>query len=99
MRTFILISALLLTSSAFGATGSTSTWATSTGVVIPEIVSSPTTGGGWPIRAYNYTTSQYEMLPQCFPWTLYTLFLIGDISAIYKNQEICRLNRALDFRI
>lgn len=83
-------------------TGSTSTWSTSTGVVSTGSISLPsnssTKWNGWPIRMMNFTTGNYEMLPQCFPWTFRSAFISGNISNIYVNQKICSDKRAIDFR-
>ena len=79
-------------------TGSTSTWSTSTGSTSTGITL-PTSqkGAGGPTRAWNYTTGQFEMYPQCFPYTWLFHFYQGNISMIYENQRICRENRTSDF--
>lgn len=90
-------------------TGSTSTGSTSTGTTSSGSTSSGTTstgvtaptsqkGAGGPVRAFNYTTSQYDLYPQCFPWAWLLDFYKGNIFMIYENQRICREQRTIDFR-
>lgn len=57
----------------------------------------PVTGGGGPLAAFNFTTNKVELVPQCFPWTFYSSFLVGNIGDIYTNQEACRAKRFADF--
>lgn len=80
-------------------TGSTSTWSTSTGVVSTGSISLPSSvkWSGGPIRAFNVTTQQFELFPQCFPYTYLFYFYQGNLSMIYENQKICREKRAIDF--
>lgn len=95
-----LIAVLSAVSVVSASTGWTNTGSTSTGSVSTGSISTPSViGGGGIIRGFNYTTSQYKMVPQCFPWTWLDLFRVGNISAIYENQKVCREDRAIDFRM
>ena len=67
----------------------------STGSTLTCLTGLPCAGG--PTRAWNFTTSQFEMMPQCFPWTFRSSFIVGNISDIYTNQITCRNNRTTDF--
>ena len=62
----------------------------------------PTEWNGWPTRAYNYTTSQYEMMPQCFAEVTTKFFYTNDHLTNWihglANQQVCRTARAIDFR-
>jgi hypothetical protein len=62
----------------------------------------PTEWNGWPARAYNYTTSQYEMMPQCFAEVTTSFFKYNDHITNWihglANQESCKTARAVDFR-
>lgn len=49
--------------------------------------------------AHNSTTNKVEMVPQCFPWTLRSSYLIGNISDMYENQKSCQIQRKIDFGI
>lgn len=94
------------TSSGSTLSGSTSTGSTSTGSTSSGAVEAPaktcSTGlacGGWPSRWFNLTTKQWDMIPQCFPYTWLVQFYKGNIFDIYINQENCRKQRFIDFGI
>lgn len=57
----------------------------------------PVIGAGGPARAYNFTTKQMDMVPQCFPWTWLSNFQRGSIFDIYTNQKACQVQRSIDF--
>lgn len=84
------------TSTGSSLTGSTSTGVTNTGVVI---ISTSQKWAGWPARGFNLTTKQWDMIPQCFPYTWLVQFYKGNIFDIYINQENCRKQRFIDFGI
>lgn len=57
------------------------------------------TCAGGPTRAFNYTKNSYDMLPQCFPWIFASEYFSMNIANMYANQEYCRAQRLLDFRM
>lgn len=88
MKKFLLIAAI----AALGAVGAAQAAPSNT---CPSYPGEPCAGG--PTRGWNYTTNQFEMVPQCFPWVFRTDFLNGNLVSLYENQRICRENRARDF--
>ena len=99
---FAILAIASLVSTVSAATGSTSTSTgyTSTGIILPIApVCIDICGGGGPARAYNFTTKQMDMVPQCFPWAWLLDFYKGNIFMIYENQKVCQKQRLIDFHM
>lgn len=86
----LAIAALATNASAATGTGSTST---GTNVSVSQ------KGPGGIFRAWNYTTSSFDMVPQCFPGVFRTDYLNGNIFGMYENQRACQAKRAIDFKL
>lgn len=54
-------------------------------------------GGGGVTLAYNSSSQQVEVLPQCFPWVWASEYFEMNIANMYANQEACRTKRSIDF--
>lgn len=93
-----MVALMSVSSIVSAATGSTSTGSTSTGVILTgSLTPGVSKGAGWPTRAYNFTTKAYDMYPACYPWVWTVDYFRGNIFDMYKNQEICRAQRTIDF--
>lgn len=89
MKKYLIIAAVFAAAVAASASAATSN-------VCPSYAGEPCAGG--PTRGWNFTTSQFEMVPQCFPWVWLNDYFSGNIVAMYKNQELCKTQRLKDFR-
>ena len=89
MKKYLIIAAVIAAAIAANASAATSN-------VCPSYPGEPCAGG--PTRGWNYTTNQFEMVPQCFPWVWLNDYFRGNIVAMYQNQELCKAQRLKDFR-